>query len=307
MEDKDYPFQFPFPPYSIQMDFMSQLQKTLDDSNVGLFESPTGTGKSMSLICGTLQWYFTKGLFLENENENHENHENNHENASSSTLSWLLPKTNMETNNNRQDKAARREKIRLRLDTLRKKEKMLIHKNGIRILGGKGKKLKVHENSNLLKNKDNSIDDFAVDHYESEEDEDVSEEDEDIVDEIKDDDVIKIFFCSRTHTQLSQFIHEIKKTTFGQELKCVTLGSRRLLCINPEIQRLKNDTSMTDACLELQKKKTSEKRKRGEKTSSSKCGSCSYYDPSSQMLFRDHALVIIEKAFLYSKWKYLML
>jgi len=36
-------FSFPFTPYSIQADFMTNLYLTLNNKNVGVFESPTGT------------------------------------------------------------------------------------------------------------------------------------------------------------------------------------------------------------------------------------------------------------------------
>lgn len=49
-------FPFPFPPYSIQNEFMKALYKCLENANLGIFESPTGTGKSMSIICGALKW-----------------------------------------------------------------------------------------------------------------------------------------------------------------------------------------------------------------------------------------------------------
>lgn len=49
-------FPFPFPPYDIQERFMTTLFHVLEDGNVGIFESPTGTGKSLSLICGALTW-----------------------------------------------------------------------------------------------------------------------------------------------------------------------------------------------------------------------------------------------------------
>lgn len=42
----------------------------------------------------------------------------------------------------------------------------------------------------------------------------------------------KVYFCSRTHSQLSQFVEELKKTKFHLELSVVCLGSRKTLCIN---------------------------------------------------------------------------
>ena len=44
---------------------------------------------------------------------------------------------------------------------------------------------------------------------------------------------MKVFFCSRTHSQLSQFVKELQRTVFSSSLKAVTLGSRKSLCINP--------------------------------------------------------------------------
>jgi chromosome transmission fidelity protein 1 len=44
---------------------------------------------------------------------------------------------------------------------------------------------------------------------------------------------LKVFFCSRTHSQLSQFVKELQKTVFSSSLRAVTLGSRKSLCINP--------------------------------------------------------------------------
>lgn len=52
----DIHFPFPFPPYAIQKDFMAELYRVLEAGKIGIFESPTGTGKSLSLICGALSW-----------------------------------------------------------------------------------------------------------------------------------------------------------------------------------------------------------------------------------------------------------
>jgi hypothetical protein len=48
---------FPYPtPYAIQTDFMQNLFECIDRRKVGIFESPTGTGKSLSMICGAVSW-----------------------------------------------------------------------------------------------------------------------------------------------------------------------------------------------------------------------------------------------------------
>ena len=54
-------FSFPYQPYMIQNQFMEHLYTTLsstDDAgaSIAIMESPTGTGKSLSIICGALKW-----------------------------------------------------------------------------------------------------------------------------------------------------------------------------------------------------------------------------------------------------------
>ena len=47
---------FPFTPYDIQVDYMKKVLECLDGSHNGLLESPTGTGKTLSLLCSSLAW-----------------------------------------------------------------------------------------------------------------------------------------------------------------------------------------------------------------------------------------------------------
>ena len=51
----------------------------------------------------------------------------------------------------------------------------------------------------------------------------------------------KIYFCSRTHSQLSQFVNEFKKTKFSDEINAICLGSRKNLCINKGLRAFSND------------------------------------------------------------------
>ncbi|KAL7099900.1 hypothetical protein ACP275_09G115300 [Erythranthe tilingii] len=84
------------------------------------------------------------------------------------------------------------------------------------------------------------------------------EEEEEEVDGLGEEEVetrLKVYFCSRTHSQLSQFMKELRKTKFASELRVVCLGSRKNFCINEEVLKLGNSTRVNERCLELQKNK----------------------------------------------------
>lgn len=49
-------FPFPFEPYGIQDQFMRALYTVIENRKIGIFESPTGTGKTLSLMCSALKW-----------------------------------------------------------------------------------------------------------------------------------------------------------------------------------------------------------------------------------------------------------
>ncbi|KAH7447640.1 hypothetical protein KP509_01G114900 [Ceratopteris richardii] len=74
---------------------------------------------------------------------------------------------------------------------------------------------------------------------------------------------LKVFFCSRTHSQLSQFIKELQRTCFSSSLKTVSIGSRKSLCIHPEVSKLKHSFRINERCLEL--KRANDAKKSGKK------------------------------------------
>ena len=63
-ERRDFP-AFPFEPYPIQLDLMRGLYRTLERGGIGVFESPTGTGKTLSVLCSALQWLEDHGRRME--------------------------------------------------------------------------------------------------------------------------------------------------------------------------------------------------------------------------------------------------
>ncbi|KAA6384477.1 MAG: hypothetical protein EZS28_019996 [Streblomastix strix] len=47
---------FPFEPYECQLEFMSKVIEALGNEMNTLLESPTGTGKTLCLLCSILAW-----------------------------------------------------------------------------------------------------------------------------------------------------------------------------------------------------------------------------------------------------------
>lgn len=47
---------FPYEAYDCQLDYMSAVIQALQDGKNALLESPTGTGKTLCLLCATLAW-----------------------------------------------------------------------------------------------------------------------------------------------------------------------------------------------------------------------------------------------------------
>jgi len=72
----------------------------------------------------------------------------------------------------------------------------------------------------------------------------------------------KVIYAARTHSQLSQFIGELKRTHWGKDVKVVALGSRSLLCSNNDVifssksnkQSIRRgEAEITELCLDMQK------------------------------------------------------
>lgn len=93
-------------------------------------------------------------------------------------------------------------------------------------------------------------------------------------------DDVKIYFCSRTHSQLAQFVQELRRVNIpevfwgvGKDapkegdleekvvVKHLPLGSRKNLCINPKVSRLASAPAINERCLELQQPDTSKDHK----------------------------------------------
>ncbi|KAF2108306.1 TFIIH basal transcription factor complex helicase subunit [Lophiotrema nucula] len=278
-------FHHPYQPYDIQKQFMNAVYDCLEDGKVGIFESPTGTGKSLSLICGSLTWLrdhkrrvFEEGTATEARDDDEP--------------AWVVERSRQQ----RKDAALRRKRdLDARIAKIRAKEKRAKD----RYQNGEPH----HKRQKVVDTDDGRADEaeFVLDDYESGDeaackgrdngasynDSNLSAETLALMQKLgfavggakedaeEDIDEMKIFFCSRTHSQLTQFSGELnrvklppaftsdshvdddKANSLADDVKYLTLGSRKNLCINSKVSKLGNATAINERCLELQQPKTS--------------------------------------------------
>lgn len=294
-------FSFPYEkPYSIQLDLMRQIWSTLEKRHCGIFESPTGTGKSISLICGVLTWltkhtdeYGLPQATLKMEAMDTEAVEAKNT-AEPSWLDDYEQKTADREIYFRQQVAKEAlvgiEKLRLEPEETAKKRKMKVAYN----YKERKRTHQCRRTRPSMQDKEDE-DEHVVDPYDSDRvgqhDVDSDEESTRTADVLQsrfrekkvDYGVVKIIYCSRTHSQISQFVREIRKTVFANQIRVVSLGSRKNLCTNPKVAAMDSDVRMTDRCLDMMQ---SSKDKSGKKV-----GKCPCYEQELLGHFKDYALV----------------
>ncbi|RMX40284.1 hypothetical protein pdam_00008730, partial [Pocillopora damicornis] len=327
--DKPVFFPFPFPPYDIQEDFMKTLYDVLENGGVGIFESPTGTGKSLSLICGALTWLksyeekkqeeldkalsCSKQVITLRDNVINEDKGKRFNSADDSTMpDWVMEFAEKQATQEKEDRVKeereRLEKQRAQLQKLKSELKpACAFKTGKRKHSDGEVNNFGHDGSEIENKITSEIDEVLGKTIEEDPDTDIvlmeyqsdgEEPGSDQVDEDNNEEphCLKIFYCSRTHSQLTQFVREVQKSPFSDSTRVVSLGSRQNLCINEDVKSLKNINRINDRCLELQKKNKEKKKTDGEKASKKKkvTNGCPFYMYQQLQKFRDHLLVDIK-------------
>ncbi|KAG1696128.1 Regulator of telomere elongation helicase 1 [Nymphon striatum] len=209
---------FPFKPYKVQIDYMKQLIKCLQEGVNGILESPTGTGKTLCLLCASLAWLETKKAAFQAVRQGVGN-------TDSSQLfgSQLADKLGKAAGKNWDSDSGEVVcyvfffnfcYIIFSLFLYKKKKKFTVYlarkkKEGIifTMCGG-------------------IFDSYYYYHQR----------------------VPKIIYCSRTHSQLSQAMSELKKTSYNH-MKATIIASRDQLCIHPEVKKEENSTVKRQMCM----------------------------------------------------------
>ncbi|XP_041977569.1 regulator of telomere elongation helicase 1 homolog [Aricia agestis] len=154
------PVNFPFEPYDVQKAYMERVILCLQNNTNALLESPTGTGKTLSLLCSSLAWLLVKKAQLQ---------------------------MNAQVGNFSEH-------------------------------GGFSGNLKENLKSGAGKSKDSTSWGMP-----------------------------KIIYSSRTHSQLTQAMQELKRSSY-RHVKAAVLGSRDQMCIHPEVSKESNNMNKVHMC-----------------------------------------------------------
>ncbi|KAL2017210.1 hypothetical protein VTK56DRAFT_2417 [Thermocarpiscus australiensis] len=292
VSDEPVNFHHPFTPYDVQLQFMRTVYEVLKKGNgqVGILESPTGTGKSLSLICAALTW------LREHKRSQYEASFEATAAGMAGEPDWMIEAALRRKRDELARKWEEREKA---LERARAREKALEERARV------SKRMRFEDGESASKRKRRQeldeeaeflIDDWHGDANDGTLDDDplsqLSKETRTLLEkvglgagrkqdsgDVEMEDEVKIYYTSRTHSQLTQFISELRRPTFppslpaemmssdlgeGEEstkesVKQLPLSSRQKLCINPSVSRLGSLSAINDRCTELQQSKSKEK------------------------------------------------
>ncbi|KAI8033882.1 hypothetical protein M5D96_013337 [Drosophila gunungcola] len=211
-------FGFPHTPYGIQEQLMQELFEVLEKGQVGIFESPTGTGKSLTLTCGSLTWLARHEELVRAE-------------MLARIGGAKLELAELEKQSEQaQDWLESQAKSRTQREELQKLQHMQ------QLLDKQEQQLESNSDTDSEHETADEPEETSEDHYRP----------------------VQIFFCSRTHSQLTQIISELRKTPYGQSVRCISLGSRQQLCVNSQVRSLKQVALMNERCLDMASKSKSQ-------------------------------------------------
>ncbi|XP_069675040.1 regulator of telomere elongation helicase 1 homolog [Periplaneta americana] len=160
---------FPFEPYSVQTAYMEKVIECLKKGVNGMLESPTGTGKTLSLLCSSLGWLSIRKAQRQAEARG----------------LYQLPDGDFVT----------------------------------------GLKNSLNDGAGVPQASTSAWSSGGT----------------------------KIIYASRTHSQLSQAVQELKKTGY-KHTRIAVLGSRDQMCIHPEVSQEQNNIAKMHMCQALTKK-----------------------------------------------------
>ncbi|XP_034474127.1 ATP-dependent DNA helicase DDX11 [Drosophila innubila] len=271
-------FGFPYTPYAIQEQLMQELFQVLERKQIGIFESPTGTGKSLTLTCAALTWLQQHEQLVRSELlqriDDVETELRTLQAASAEAEDWITAQSN--TLKQRQELQQLQRLRALLLEKEQELEQM--------------KQRKKQQQRTARKAVDLQQQEELLPDPELDSDEEPSELEAQVEPELSEQRFrdVQIFYCSRTHSQLAQIVAELKKTPHGRQVRCISLGSRQQLCVNPQVRRLPNVALMNERCLDMARSKTPANPSKKPRLEG--VGRCAYKAPGQLQRLSDVAL-----------------
>jgi chromosome transmission fidelity protein 1 len=215
---------FPFKPYPQQRDLMKSIYNCVEASSVGCFESPTGTGKSLSVICATLSWQFQEEKRILKEHEVIPT--KNKPDDGDDWLKDFQTSFENETAESKEKKKAydhhlaMKDRIQRTFNLSQRQQALNNHHT---YPPNKFTESKKDEIAAKIHIQDSEPDDeFALKYYDSDEEQQNNKSRQIVHNEEEEEansralSLPKIYYCSRTHSQIQQFLNEIKYTTFAR-------------------------------------------------------------------------------------------
>jgi hypothetical protein len=194
---------FPFPPYPSQVCLASQIIKAVKGRKHALLESPTGTGKSLAILCSSISWQQSEKARLkemyDQRGEGNADCESGTGGPNIAPASCSLPVCEAH-NVNIHDAAADWDDFEPDKIWLKKR---VVSKESVKRTVERRKSSNAATATTAAEELD------------------------------KTESLSRIYICSRTHTQLSQLIKGLKSTVYTPSM--AVLGSRDQLCIHPTV------------------------------------------------------------------------
>lgn len=235
---------------------MQELFQVLERKQIGIFESPTGTGKSLTLTCGALTWQHQHEQLVRAELQQRiaevETELRTLQADSERADDWITAQSNTQV---QRQELQQLQKLRT---LLQQKEQQLEQIKQRRKQQQQQQRPARRANEQILE-KEKPVEETTADDADEEAVPSSDEEADDAADVPEQQEErfrdVQIFYCSRTHSQLAQIVAELRKTPHGKQVRCISLGSRQQLCINTQVRRLPNVALMNERCLDMAKAK----------------------------------------------------